>query len=176
MQVVVKPCVGVIRALGMPTSAWTTEKLTIGLWSAPMWLEESGDSDFLGGSNQGLVDVENNAKAHTYIRFYQSWEWNSPSTSLKVQNASQSFLYIGCVWLQVLMVLPGWKFNINQPWFGSQSHPHVLGSCHCGFLVPSWSEAPRSPVSSLSLETLQRLDPKTKVLCTPVMPLNPHPV
>ena len=71
------------------------------------------------------------------------------------------------------MVLPGWKFNISQPWFGSQSHPHVLGSCHCGFLVPSWSEAPRSQVSPLSLETLQRLDPKTRVLCTSVMPSTP---
>ena len=31
----------------------------------------------------------------------------------------------------------------------------------------------RSPVSPLSLETLQRLDPKTRVLCTPVMPPPP---
>lgn len=88
-------------------------------------------------------------------------------------NAAQSFLYIGCVSLQAFMVLPGWKVSISQPWFGSQSHPHVLGSCHYWFLVLSWSEAPRSPVSPLSLETLQRLDPKTRVLCTPVMPPPP---
>ena len=56
-----------------------------------MWVEVT---DFLGGANQGLVDMENNARAHIYIRFYQSWEWNSPSTSLKVQMRHSHFFIL----------------------------------------------------------------------------------
>ena len=128
------------------------------------------------GSNQGLVDIENNARAHIYIGFYQSYL--RVELSLYKLESAKYVTVISSYWLCLtsgphvsdwLEIQPQPALSLALRAICTSLRPATVGLWSLPSLRP-----PRSPASSLSLETLKRPDPKTRVLCTPNDAPRPH--